>query len=246
MPLPVKKKYGITFLVQPPLTQQLGIFSSKIIEENMVESFIKKIPYRSYHLNLNEQNSYNKGIKQPNYMLNLNQDYDAMYSNYSKNTKRNVKKAQQANVYISDNLEPKQFLDFYFSNINNSAKPNENLTTNLLNTGCKKEKFRLYCAYSQENEIISVLGLLCSKERLIYLLAASNEAGIDGSAMSLMVDKVIQDFAKTHTYLDFEGSKVEGIARFYTGFGAELATYLQIRKNSIFQIMNMLKIKKCK
>ena len=241
MPLPVKKKYGFPFLIQPTLTQQLGVFSSRKIDVEVLESFIKKIPYRSVHLNFNEQNPCNKGMKQPNYVLNLNQNYDMLYANYSKNTKRNIKKAKQVNVCVTADLKPKQFLDFYFSNINNNAKPNENLTTNLINACCDKKKFRLYAAYSAEKEVISALGLLESKERLIYLLAASNEAGIECSAMSLIVDNVIQDFAKTNTVLDFEGSKLEGIARFYTGFGATPATYFQIRKHSILQFMTLLK-----
>ena len=59
--------------------------------------------------------------------------------------------------------------------------------------------------------------------------------------MSLIVDKVIQDFAETNIYLDFEGSKVENIARFYQGFGADDITFPQIKKNSIIQVMSILK-----
>ena len=53
MPLPVKKKYGFKYLVQPKLTQQLGIFSKSNIDENTVKSFIRKIAVTSYELNLN-------------------------------------------------------------------------------------------------------------------------------------------------------------------------------------------------
>jgi len=243
MPLPVKKKYGITFLVQPPLTQQLGVFSSHRIEENIIVQFIQKIPYRSYHLNLNEQNPYHKGIKQPNLILHLNKDYDTLFAAYSTNTKRNIKKAQQAGIYVLDNIQPEQFLKFYFSAINNDAKPNENLTANILKTGCQKEKLQLYAAYTAEHKLISVLCMLRAKGRLIYLLAASNETGKALSVMSLMVDNVIQNFADTHTIIDFEGSKVAGIARFYQGFGAETTTYLQIRRNSVLQFMNFLRRK---
>ena len=56
MPLPVKSKYKIPYLVQPILTQQLGIFSKNKINENIIEEFIKEIPYFSYEINLNEHN----------------------------------------------------------------------------------------------------------------------------------------------------------------------------------------------
>jgi hypothetical protein len=192
---------------------------------------------------LNEQNPFSKSTKQPNFILNLNQDYDTLVSAYSKNTKRNLKKAEQVGIFVSDKIKPEQFLDFYFSVINNDAKPNENLTKKILKTGYEKEKLKLYAAYTSENELTSVLCLLCSAGRLIYLLATSNDTGKESSAMSLIVNKVIQDFAGTNTCIDFEGSKVAGIARYYQGFGAEATTYFQIRKNSILQFMNLLKKK---
>jgi len=240
MPLPVKRKFGISFVIQPPLTQQLGIFSIHEIEENIIEFFIKNIPYRSYHLNLNEQNPCTKGVLQPNLLLNLNKDYQTLSSAYSTNTKRNIKKAQQAGISISNEIAPEQFLDFYFSAMNDKAKPDKSLTENIVKTGFYKEKLKLYAAI-QGKELTSVLCLLCSKGRLIYLLAASNAKGKELSCMSLIVDKVIQDFAEENICFDFEGSKVESISRFYQGFGTEATTFLQIRKNSIIQLTGFIK-----
>ncbi|MCL2312063.1 MAG: GNAT family N-acetyltransferase [Firmicutes bacterium] len=249
MPLPVKHKFGFSFLFQPPLTQQLGIFSNQIIDEKIVELFIKNIPYRSYHLNLNEQNSFEKGILQPNLLLPLNNNYQTLFSNYSTNTKRNIKKAQQAQIYVTEDITPEQFLDFYFLAMNNEAKPDKNLTEKIVKTGFEKKKLKLYAAI-QGKELTSVLCLLHSDKRLIYLLAASNEKGKKLSAMSLIVDKVIQDFAETNIYFDFEGSKVETIARFYQGFGAEATTFPQIRKSNIvlisFSFLSKLKKKQKK
>src|ERR1035437_8944019 len=86
MPLPVKSRYGIPYLVQPVLTQQLGIFSKKEIDEDIVEEFIKQIPYFSYELNLNETNFYAKALIYPNFVLNLRQTYNQINACYSKNT----------------------------------------------------------------------------------------------------------------------------------------------------------------
>jgi hypothetical protein len=241
MPLPVKRKYGIPFLVQPPLTQQLGVFSSHKIEEDIVTQFIQKIPYHSYHLNFNEQNPCNKGVQHPNFVLNLFRDYNTIAATYSTNTKRNVKKAQQTEMYVSKNVDIEQFLSFYFSAVDSNAKPNESLTTNLVKSGFIKEKLYTYGAFTAENELISILCLLRSKKRLVYLLAASNKKGKDLAAMYLIVNQVIQDFEGSDCILDFEGSKVEGIARFYQGFGAEATYYHQIRKNSVIQFMSLIK-----
>ena len=55
MPLPIKSKYGIRYIVQPPFCQKLGIFSPQTISEEMGKKFSKhlikysSIRYSSYH-----------------------------------------------------------------------------------------------------------------------------------------------------------------------------------------------------
>ena len=91
MPLPVKSRYKIPYLVQPVLTQQLGIFSKHSITEKIVKEFIKEIPYFSYELALNESNFYGKALIYPNFILDLTADYKQLYSNFSKNTQNGLK-----------------------------------------------------------------------------------------------------------------------------------------------------------
>jgi len=232
MPLPVKKKYGISFLVQPPLTQQLGIFSSNIIDEKIVVSFIKKIPYRSYHLCFNEQNTYNKGIKLPNYILNLNKDYDTIFSNYSKNTKRNVNKASSYPIDIKTEVTADEFLKFYHTTEKNYREPKEKVNR-LLKESFEKGKITIYGAYNADNKLISALCLLHSKQRIIYWLPVSNKEGKDTLAMFSIVDKIIKNYANSNFMLDFYGSTIQTIARFYESFGAEINFYSEIKYLSI-------------
>ena len=57
MPLTVKIKCGIKYVIQPPFTQQLGVISlSKNIDCQIINSFIKSIPYLIYDINLNYNN----------------------------------------------------------------------------------------------------------------------------------------------------------------------------------------------
>ena len=233
MPLPVKKKYGISFLVQPPLTQQLGIFSASKIDENIVGHFIEKIPYRSYHLDFNEQNLYSKGIKQHNFILNLNKDYRTIRSAYSENTKRNVKKAYNFNVEIKTDISISDFLKFYYMTekkypVAPNAKANK-----LIIESSEKNAITIFGAYNINNQLISALCLLHSSKRLIYWLPVSNKEGKNTSSMFKIVDEIILKYANSNVVLDFEGSNIAGIARFYQGFGGELRHYYQIKRWSI-------------
>ena len=53
IPLPIRKKWGIKYLYQPLLSQQLGIFP--IPPQNIAQLFyseiVKLFPYSSFHLN---------------------------------------------------------------------------------------------------------------------------------------------------------------------------------------------------
>ena len=132
MPLPKKRKFGVPFLVQPPLAQQLGLFSKKDINEEILQKFIRKIPYLNYHLNLNEQNECKNASAQPNYVLDLNRDFEDLRADFSKNTKRNVEKAKKMGVRAADNLFPNEFLEFYFSTEKNYPVPKRNLVFELI------------------------------------------------------------------------------------------------------------------
>jgi len=62
--------------------------------------------------------------------------------------------------------------------------------------------------------------------RSVYLLASSSDEGIAQKAMFLLIGQFIALNAGCKgRVLDFEGSNIEGVARFYKGFGAANRPY---------------------
>jgi len=238
MPLPVKRKFRVPFLVQPPLTQQLGIFSEHSIDENIVELFIQKIPYRSYHLNFNEQNTCRKGIKKSNFILNLNRDFDTLFSSYSTNTKRNLKKTQQYNIEIKADLSAALFLEFYHSNTKKYVELPKEKVDLLLQESLKNNKATIYGVFNGNGKLISALWLLHSHQKLIYLLPVSNKEGKENFTMFKIVNEIIRKHTNSDVVLDFEGSNIKNIARFYAGFGAEIVFYNEVKHWSINDFIN--------
>lgn len=230
MPLPVKSRYGIPYLVQPVLTQQLGIFSKKDIDETIVEEFIKQIPYFSYELNLNEFNFNAKALIFPNFILHLNQSYDRLNSGFSKNTRRNIDKAAKLNLTIESGLTVETFLSFYFSVEKHFLSPQEPVLEKLIKKGINEKALSLLGIYSANNELIAALCMLDTADRITYLLPVSSPEGKDSSAMFLLIDHVIQQEAGKEKLLDFEGSRIEGVARLYRGFGAKYHPYYILRR----------------
>ena len=96
-PLPIKRKFGIKYSVQPHWTQQLGLFSSNSINTEKLNEFLRAIPksFLFYQINLNsflkvEPTSELKIIQNNNFCLDLIYSYDVLYSAFSKNLKRNL------------------------------------------------------------------------------------------------------------------------------------------------------------
>jgi len=230
MPLPVKSRYGIPYLVQPVLTQQLGIFSQKRIGESIVEEFIKQIPYFSYELNLNEYNFYSKALIFPNFILDLFQSYDQINSGFSKNTRRNIDKASRLNLNIKSDLTANDFISFYFSVDKHFLSPKQPVLERLIIRGISENSLTLYGVYSESNELISALCILHTSIRITYLLPVSNQQGKKSSAMYYLIDSIIRQEAGNEKIIDFEGSRIDGVARLYRSFGAKYHPYYILKK----------------
>jgi len=220
MPLPIKRKYGIPYLVQPIFVQQLGVFSKHAIPKQIIELFIKQIRIFSYELNLNDKNYHIDAVEYPNYILDLNKPYAQIASHYSKNTIRNIEKATKANLTIQTELPVNEFISFYHAEDKNYQSSHKSIAEKLLKKGIAENKITLYGVLSVKNKLIATLCILDSNDKITYLLPISSNEGKSSSAMFFLIDFIIRKEANKPVKLDFEGSSIEGIARFYKGFGA--------------------------
>ena len=72
-------------------------------------------------------------------------------------------------------------------------------------------------------------------------MSASNEQGKRSRAMFALIDHIIDKYSDTGLVLDFEGSNIKGVARFFAGFGAEQHDYYNIHINKLPFPLNVLK-----
>ena len=230
MPITVNSKFGIKYIVQPAITQQLGIFSRNEIPEDIIRLFSSKIPYLSYHINLNENNIIAEMHPQSNYTLTLNKSYSQIQQAYSKNCARNICKASKYGLsveVVTDSAEMIQFL------VDNTTEKNESILENfrqIVSLGQLENKTQNIGVRNADGDLIAAVCFLISSKRWVYILAVSNEEGKTKSAMFALVDYAIQKNVESELILDFEGSEIEGVARFYKGFGAVNRPYYVIKK----------------
>jgi len=240
MPLPVRSKFGFSYLYQPLFCQQLGIFPKPtiLILELFYQFLFEKFSYSDVHLN--SQNHSVNHVKEiefllrQNYLLDLKYNYKSLARSFSTNTKRNIAKSGINNLQYIAGIQLKEYLAFKEANlmVKVSKKEIEKLKS-IISFGQYKGIGEIYGVYSSENELWAAVYFCRWKDRVVYLNAASNNEGKKLGAMYFLLDSFIKTNAEQDLILDFEGSMIPGVARFYSGFGAIPETYFQLKFNRL-------------
>jgi hypothetical protein len=248
MPLPVRIKLGIRYLYQPLYCQQLGIFPPPPPE--VAVAYFEDLQHRFSYMDI-QLNSSNlpvrdlKGVGftgRKNFLLPVGAEYHAIEAAYSTNTRRNLSKAGAGRLSYAEGIPMEAYLDF----------KQQNLPVKISKEGMQKLKSIIaYCLYKGIGEIEGVYSAdnnLCAavffcrwKERVIYMNAVSSEAGKESRAMFFLIDRFIQSVAGQDIAIDFEGSMIPGIARFFEGFGAAPEVYYQVKYNRLPAILSWIK-----
>lgn len=254
MPLTSRRKWGMNLLLQPLYTQQLGIFSSKPIQDETAGEFFSfiKSRYRLIVVNLNYSNPYENQLTgfeykmQVSHNLSLDSDYSNLAANYSENHRRNIRKAEKEELQFVQLQSVDEYLKVFRDELSKRLSlidsKNEAKMAHLMNSLMQKGYGELYGVTNQAGDLLSTMFILQSASVFIYLFASATKEGRALGASHFIVDRFIQDKSNSQTgLLDFEGSMIEGIARFYKGFGAIKTNYLQIRRNRLPWIIKWMK-----
>lgn len=239
MPLPAKKKYGISYLIQPKFVQQLGIFSPNPITTDSVLTFLQAVPrkfvWQCFHLNSENPLNGLRGVSlRNNFELPLRGSYESIFKMYNENTKRNIVKGNKAGILVEIMNDFCGFTELY--QCNTKLIPNENAIYQLqhiIDTSISKKIGNILMARNAQKEIIAGAFFLSAFDRIIYLTSFVTEEGYRKSAMFLIMDEMIKQHSSSQMVFDFEGSMIEGIARFFEGFGGVKTEYFEFRKRII-------------
>ena len=230
MPLTVRKKLGVTMLVQPCYSQQLGIFPTP--PDNVALAFQNAVRqnFRYIRISLNSQNAFwpaDHLREMKNFILYLEFPYAGLYASYSTHAQRHLRRAEKKDLTFVDGIALHEYLDFKTYNqseeIYGKCLPNfRKLASYILYEG----KGSLMGVYNRSNELCAAAFFVFDEKRIVYLNGVSSQAGREAGAMYFLMDHVIRMFAGHPQYLDMEGSMIPGVARFFEGFGAHPETYI--------------------
>lgn len=235
LPVVWRKKAGIKYIYQPLYTQQLGVFGRDYVDPALIRQMLKLL-YRKFKfagMNLNAKNlvGEEKGIRvydKYNYVLKLDQDYAAQYKAYNSNTRRNIRKAGEFKAQLDKNIPVEELVELKRENdVIKRSRVDYNWLVRLFETIRQRDAGIVY-AIRSGHELSAAAFFAFSKSRAIYLLSASSAEGKDNRGMFRIVDAFIRDHAGSGLILDFEGSNIPSVARFFGGFGAQPELYQHV------------------
>jgi hypothetical protein len=246
MPLVWLRKFGIKCLYQPYYCQQLGVFSRTKINASLHRLFLKEATNRFAYININLNPAAITVDKdfglhsKKNLLLQLTAGYDTLQKKYSANHRRNIAKANKAQLVFSEQCDLKVFQKFYLENINRNKenfKPRhekifKKLTRALITGG----QGAIFTAALPNNGLQAAVLLVTHQNRLLAIINTSSLDGKKTGASHFLFDRIIHRFSNSELVLDFEGSSIPTIARFYEGFGAYEETFFNYKTTLIKNI----------
>lgn len=247
MPLTGGKKFGINYLYQPYFVQQLGVFSKSQMSAETTAAFLDAIPakYRFAEIRLNEGNTFEDDSQGAEYhrnvLLDLNQDYETICSNYHTNTKRNLAKAESNNLQLVTSVIPYHVVALFRDNrgalLDKWGDAEYGVLTRLAQVAQQRNAaFMLGVNEKGIGQLICAAIFMKTKDRITFLFSGLTVEGKQRQAMTYLLDQVIQKYANQPMTFDFEGSDDENLARFYLGFGGTEAKYPSYTSNRLSPI----------
>jgi hypothetical protein len=244
MPVLWKRKVGMKYVYQPFYTQQLGVFGKEDPEPELLRKLLM-ILYRKFRfvgMNLNTRNLVGEEdpfevVDKSNYVLPLDREYNHLYASFKTNTRRNIRKSLDLSNLVDKGISVDELVNLKKENdVISRSEEDYSWLKMLLQTIMEKGEARIYATRS-EGKLTAAACFVFSKTRAIYLLSASSQAGKDRRAMFRIVDTFIRDHAASGRILDFEGSNIPSVARFFIGFGARAEIYQGVSFNRLPSIL---------
>lgn len=260
LPFVTRKKWGLIFIDQPPLTPYGGIwikypdgqkYATRLsYEKEVYTSLLDKLPpcdsfvQKFYPGFTNWLPLYWKGYKQTTaytYIIEDLTDLSRIFSEFKENVRREIRKAEK-NITIHNALDAGQLYAHKVKTYNATGQslniPLE-YVNNIVDFVSRKKSGELLEARDENGNVHASAIFVWDNKTTYYLFGSSNPENKNSGAMSLLMWEAIKrSFAKSVQF-NFEGSMIEEVERFFRGFGARQVPYFIIRKTN----SKILKIK---
>jgi len=252
MPYYMAKRYGFTYLTQPPLTQTLGPWLraseakyNKVLgqQKDLMQALIEQLPNYDYFIqnwhynNTNWLPFYWKGFKQTTrytYVINDLTDLDRVYAEFEHSKRKNIKKCEG----IVDIIYDIPFDIFYENHKMTLAKQGSNISySKALFKKVYEEGYSNGCAktigaYDKDQNLHAALFVIWDDMSAYDLISTIDPDYRRHGAASLLIKEIIKYVSVKTKKFDFEGSMIEPVEASFRQFGAKQTPYSQVTKDN--------------
>jgi hypothetical protein len=247
MPVTWRSKMGFRYVCQPAFAQQLGVIYTNEKYRAVIPSFLSKlaIEYKLVEIFLNFDNvSEPLPAKHQNFVLPLDRSHEAIRLNYKNDLLKNLKRTEKFNLQYTIQTSATEaiqlYKQYYGKRMHIREVDFESLTA-LAHSWIENGKAFVREVRLPSGKLLST-GLFLKDEKRIYNIASTTlPDGRTLEANHFLMDALIKEFAGTGLLLDFEGSDLPGVARFYQKFSPIAQPYAFWKSNRLPTWMKWLK-----
>ena len=248
-PLPIRRKYGFSYVATPVFLQQLGLYTADGDRIKIAGEFISFMPefIRLVDLCIGQEAAVPGFTMSPryNYELKLSDPYDRIWVSYMTDCRRNINIARRYPQEIVEDVKPGELISLYR---NHTARKTRSIDDPAYR---RLHALMEHCTASGTGRILGVRspkgkllwGIfvieLCGRSTLLFTAGSRKSRELRTSY--LVIDHIIQSQAGTGQIIDFAGSSVPSIAIFMRSFGGAKNTYWRLYRNTLPWPLRLLK-----
>ena len=229
MPVFPRVKNSFKYSTRPFGTQSTGPYSRIPLtsewSRSLIESAMDHMVYGEFFLSPGTSLYENWKPKEfTNLVIDASPPYEELILKYSTQNKRSIKKANQLKLEWASWTTVKEAVTLWQTTTQEKTSISSvelDRLTKLLEFCSYQKRARLYAVRDEYNQLAGAQCWIDWKGRTTLLLNATNEWGKDNGVSAWLIDQHIQTVAGSKQVIDFEGSSLPGLSRFYTGFGAK-------------------------
>lgn len=246
MPFVIKRKFGLTLLTHPPLTQNLGPwikpstvkYSKKLSQQkDYMGALIDQLPQYHYfdqswhYSNTNWLPFYWRGFKQTTkytYIIDDLTDLEKVYSDFEHSKRKNINKSEKLIKIVYDISAE----EFYENHTRTLAKQGSKISYSfelfkrIYDAGYKQNQAKTIAAFDDNDNLHSALFVIWDRLSAYDLISTIDPDFRTYGAASVLIKEIIKYTSQFVNKFDFEGSMIEPVERSFRQFGATQIPYL--------------------
>ena len=244
LPVVSRKKFGFSYLYQPPFTQQLGVYAKKgvVVPYQEIIQWLKA-NFSFWEISWNVATAKHIAdakilqTEATNFVLVLSKGYKTIAENFHTDLIKNLKKSTQSRLLYQPSPRFENciylFLLHYASRTPHVTQADYRNFRKLCFFA--KENNQLICrdAINEKGDVLATALLLSGGNRMYNMMNTTTEEGRKKAANHFLINEIIKEFAGQNIIFDFEGSDLPGVKVFYENFGAVNEPYYHIRYNNL-------------